>query len=166
MSKQVNDEDKQLNIWLPENLKVYLDEHARREKKSRKTIIIELLEQDRARRQGETIEQESLPLFREVLQTEMRKFLAQQRSNLQDDLDDQFQKILSELEELVPPHMLTRIAKLATRAVRDGGINRHLLYSSLSKTHGPQFAASAYDDAERQVNEELARPRPKERKAE
>src|SRR5438270_7126855 len=90
MSKQVNDEDKQLNVWLPENLKVYLDERARREKKSRKTIIIELLEQDRARWQGETIEQESLPLFREVLQTEMRKFLAQQRSNLQDDLDDQF----------------------------------------------------------------------------
>ena len=166
MSKQLNDEGKQLNVWLPEGLKMYLDERARRENKHRKTIIVELLEQDRARQQGEFIEQESLPLFREVLQTELRKFLAQQRSNLQDDLDDQFQKIISELEELVPPHMLTRIAKLATRAVRDGGINRHLLYSSLSKAHGSQFAEKAYDDAEKQVNEELARPKPKERKAE
>lgn len=166
MGKQINDEDKQLNVWVPEYLKTYLDERSKREKKPRNAIIVELLEQDRARRQGEFIEQESLPLFREVLQTEMRKFLAQQRSNLQDDLDDQYQKIMTELEELVPPHMLTRVAKLATRAVRDGGINRHLLYSSLSKAHGSQFAEKAYDDAERQVNEELARPKPKERKAE
>jgi DNA-binding phage protein len=166
VSKQMNDEGKQLNVWLPENLKIYLDERAKRENKHRKTIIIELLEQDRARQQGELVEQESLPLFREALQTEMRKFLALQRSNLQDDLDDLFQKIMSELEELVPPYILTRIAKLMTRAVRDGGINRHLLYSSLSKAHGPQFAEKAYDDAEKQVNEELARPKPKERKAE
>ena len=166
MGKQLNDEGKQLNVWLPEDLKVYLDTRAEQEKKHRRTIIIELLEQDRARRLGELVEQESLPLFREVLQTVLRKFLAQQRSNQQDDLDDLFQKIISELEEMVPPHMLTRIAKLATRAVRDGGINRHLLYSSLSKAHGSQFAEKAYDDAERQVSEELARPKPKERKSE
>ena len=158
--------DKQLNVWIPEDLKIYLDERAEREDKHRNTIIAELLEQDRARRQGELVEQQSLPLFREVLQTELRKFLAQQRSNQQDDLDDLHQKILSEFEELVPPNILTRIAKLATRTVRDSSINRHLLYAQVSKAHGPEFADKAYDDAEKQTNDELLRPKPKERKAE
>ena len=166
MSKQLNDEDKQLNIWLPEDLKMYLDTRAKQEKKHRKTIIIELLEQDRARQQGELVEQESLPLFREALQTELRKFLAQQRSNQQDDLDDQYQKIVAELEELVPPNILTKIAKLVTRTVRDSSINRHLLYALVSKMHGPEFADKAYDDAEKQTNEDMLRPKPKERKAE
>lgn len=158
--------DKQLNVWISEDLKMYLDERAEREDKHRNTIIAELLEQDRARRQGELIEQQSLPLFREVLQTELRKFLAQQRSNQQDDLDDLYQKIVAELEELVPPNTLTKIAKLVTRTVRDSSINRFLLYASVSKAHGPEFADKAYDDAEKKTNEEMLRPKPKERKTE
>jgi len=157
---------KQLNVWIREDLKLYLDKRAKQEDKHRNIIIAELLEQDRARRQGELLEQQTLPLFQEILQTELRKFLAQQRSNQQDDLDDLYQKILAELEELVPPNMLTRIAKLATRTVRDSSINRHLLYTSLSKPYGPEFTDKAYDDAERRVNDELTRPKPKERKAE
>ncbi len=76
--------DKQLNVWIPEDLRNYVAERAEHENSRMTKIIIELIRQDMARHHGELIEQNSLVILREIVAAEMRQAHAQLRRDLRD----------------------------------------------------------------------------------
>lgn len=76
--------DKQLNVWIPEDLRNYVAERAEHENSTMTKIIIELIRQDMARHHGELIEQNSLVILREIVAAEMRQAHAQLRRDLRD----------------------------------------------------------------------------------
>src|SRR5690348_15283174 len=131
--------EQQLNVWIPEEYKNALVQRAKREDRSVKAIIVELIEQDLARQRGEVIEQQSLPLLREMIVTEVRKAVAQLRQDL---LDDIRREVIGTMQ-----NSHTRLSKLVTRTVRDSGVIRRLLYALVAKFAGIAFAGKAYQDA-------------------
>lgn len=150
----------QLNIWITKEAKQYLDERYEQEGCHLKEQIEEFIRKDMAIRRGEVIEQQSLPLINELIEAKLRKHLAQLRTDLQDDL---YRDIVAEITDTIE-RQTTKIGKIATRAARDGGINRHMHFTSLSKAYGPEFAEKAYKDAKEQTNAELMRPKDRERR--
>jgi glutamyl-tRNA reductase len=144
--------EQQLNVWIPEAYKNALTKKAEREGRSLKAIVVELIEQDIARQQGEAMERESLPIIRAIIHEEVRKAMAELYTKLHDAM---LRDIRDALKEYVHQGD-TRLAKLMTRTVRDSGIIRRLLYALVSKTTGREFAAKAYDHAEQQTFKELS----------
>ncbi len=144
--------EKQLNVWIDSNLKDALAERAKREKKSVTDLTEDILRQDMARQNGEIIEQQALPIIREIVTTEVRKGMAQ----LLNDLRDELHLDLMEEIKTVTHRSDDRIAKLVVRAVRDAGISRRLVIAHLSKAYGPDFARSAYESAKEDAGKELA----------
>ena len=144
--------DKQLNVWIDGHLKDALAERAKREKRSVTDLTEAILQQDMARTSGEIVEQQALPIMREVVTTEVRKTMTQLLSDLRDELH------LDLMEEIktVMRHSDDRLAKLLVRAIRDTGIGRHLVMVHLSEAYGPDFASSAYENAMQDVGKELA----------
>ena len=144
--------EKQLNVWIDSDLKVALAERAKREKKSVTDLTEEILRQDMARQNGEIIEQQALPIIRDIVTTEVRKGMAQLLGDLRDELH---QDLLEEIKT-VSRHSDDRLAKLVVRAIRDAGISRRLVVAHLSKAYGPDFARSAYESAKEDAGKELA----------
>lgn len=145
-------EEKQLNVWIDSSLKDALTERAKREKKSVTDLTEDILRQDMARQNGEVIEQQSLPIIREIVTMELRKGMAQ----LLRDLRDEMHVDLMEEIKTVSSHSDDRLTKLIVRAVRDAGISRRLVIAHLSKAYGPDFARSAYESAQEDAGKELA----------
>ena len=144
--------EKQLNVWIDSDLKDALAERAKREKKSVTDLTEDILLQDMARQNGEMIEQQALPIIREIVTTEVRKGVAQLLNDLRNELH------LDLMEEIKTVARLSddRVAKLVVRAVRDAGISRRLVIAHLSKAYGPDFAKSAYESAKEDAGKELA----------
>jgi len=116
-------------------------------------IADELLALGIATKRGEVIEQQSLPVIRDIVQTELRKTLAQQRSDLREDMGLEFTNKLKALQRASD----NRLAALMVRALRDSNIARRLIYAMLARTHGPDFALRAYEDAKEKAGKEIAR---------
>ncbi len=144
--------EKQLNVWIDSDLKDALTERAKREKTSVTDLTEDILRQDMARQNGEIIEQQALPIIREIVTTEVRKGIAQ----LLNDLRNELHPDLMEEIKMVTRISDDRLAKLVVRAVRDAGISRRLVIAHLSKAYGPDFARSAYESAKEDAGKELA----------
>ncbi len=144
--------DKQLNVWIDSHLKDALAERAKQEKRSLTDLTEAILRQDMARKTGEVIEQQALPIIREVVTTEVRKGMAQLLNDLRDELH------LDLMEEIKTAMHLgdDRLARLVVRAIRDAGMSRRLIIAHLSKVYGPDFASDAYECAMEDVGRELA----------
>jgi|SRR6266699_4127068 len=145
--------DQRLNMWIPEELKVYLAERAKNEERGMNQIVVDLIRQEMARQQGAVVEQQSLPVIREIVQTELRKALAQQRSDLREDMNLEFTNELKALTRASD----NRLAALMVRGLRDSNVARRLTYAMLARTHGPDFANRAYEDAREKAGRDLAR---------
>ena len=158
--KRPSNGKEQLNVWITKEAKQYLDERYEQEGWYLNEQIEEFIRKDMAVRRGEVVEQQSLPLINELIETKLRKHLAQFRTDLQDDL---YRDIVAEITDKIERSTI-KIGKITTRAARDGGINRHMHYTSLSKAYGPEFAEKVYQDAKEQTNEELMRPKNRERR--
>ena len=116
-------------------------------------VIEELLQLGLSLKNGEVIEQHSLPIIREIVQTELLKAHAQLRSDLRDDHKTEKQEISRGIKE--SEHRLgDRLAALIVRAIREGGISRRMLFTVLSK-EDPELAMAAYEDAKAKVGKEL-----------
>jgi uncharacterized protein YqeY len=144
--------EKQLNVWIDGDLKDALAERAKREKKSVTDLTEDILRQDMARQNGEVIEQQSLPVIREIVTLEIRRAMAQ----LFKDLRGEMHGDLMEEIKRVSSHSDDRLTKLIVRAVRDAGISRRLVIAHLSKAYGPDFARSAYESAQEDAGKDLA----------
>src|SRR6266516_2023802 len=142
--------DKQLNVWIPEELRNYVAQRAEQERHGMNTVIADLIREDMARRNGQLAEQSSLVVFREIVASELQKSSAQLRRDLREDreyeAESQFEWFKKQFD---------RLAGLMVMAVRNGGIARRLTYSMLSKTHGANFAKAAYEDAREKARQEL-----------
>jgi hypothetical protein len=144
--------DKRLNAWISEDCKDYLMERAGREKRGMNKVITDMIRQERAREQGAIIEQHSLPIIRDIVQTELKKQLAQLRLDLREDMQLEF---TNEIKALLRAHT-DRLAALIVRTFRHANITQRLTYAMLSKSHGIEFARHAFEDASEKAGRDLA----------
>ncbi len=147
----------QLNVWIPKDLKDYVADRAKREDKPGMNVVIaNLIRQERAREQGEVVEQQSLPVLQEIVRKEVRQALAEHRRDTRDDRAEEIEEQRNYLRK-----GFDRLAALTVNAIRSAGIGRRLSYSLLAKAYGSTFALSAYEDAKEKAQRELA-PRARE----
>jgi hypothetical protein len=150
--KRREDGKVQLNIWISKEAKEYLDERYEREGVHRYEQIESYIRRDMAAHRGEIVEQQSLPVISEIVDTTLRKYTAQLRADLRDDM----RLDILEPMKTVSRNSDDRLASLIVRAVRDAGIIRRLLYALMAKTQGPEFAREAYEKAKARSGQELA----------
>ncbi len=142
----------QLNVWISAEAKQFLDECYEREGRHLYEQIEGYIRQDMAAHRGEVIEQQSLPVIGELVDTTLRKYTAQLRADLREDM----RLDILEPMKTVSRNSDDRLASLIVRAVRDAGILRRLLYALVAKTFGPEFASEAYENAKARSGQELA----------
>ncbi len=142
--------DKQLNVWLPEELRNHVAKRAEQEKRGMNAIIAELIQHDIAQRHSEMVESNSLAVVREMMAEEIRQAHAQLRRSLRDDREAE-----AELHHEWVQKQIDRLAGLSVMAIRNAGIARRLVYTVLSKSYGPGLAKVAHDDAREKVQLEL-----------
>jgi gamma-glutamylcysteine synthetase len=142
----------QLNVWISVEAKQYLDERFEREGRHLYEQIEDYIRKDMAAHRGEIIEQQSLPVISEIVDTKLRKALAQLRADIREDM----QLDILEATKTMMRNSDNRLAGLIVRAVRDAGIIRRLLYALVAKTFGPEFARDAYENAQAKAGQELA----------
>ncbi len=141
----------QLNVWIPKELRDYVEDKKKRENKPGMNIVIaDLIRQERAREQGEVIEQQSLPVLQELIRKEVRQALAEHRRNVHDDRQQEMEEQNTSLRK-----GFDRIAALTVNAIRNAGIGRRLSYSLLAKAYGSTFALEAFEDAKEKAKREL-----------
>ncbi|HYU75263.1 MAG TPA: hypothetical protein VEL31_21555 [Ktedonobacteraceae bacterium] len=142
----------QLNVWIAKDLKDYLADRAKRDNKQGMNVVVaDLIRQERAREQGEVVEQQSLPVLQEMMRHEIRQALADHRREVRDDraleLDEQRDYLRKGFD---------RMAALIVHAIRNAGIGRRLAYAVLAKAHGTSFAQNVFEDAKEKTQRELA----------
>ena len=142
----------QLNVWISLEAKQHLDERFKQEGRHLNEQIEDLIRKDMAIHHGEIVEQQSLPVISEIIETKLRKATAQLRSDLREDM----QLEMIEQIKTITRNSDNRLASLIVRAVRDAGIIRRLLYALMAKTHGAAFATEAYENAREKAGQELA----------
>jgi hypothetical protein len=145
-------EKKRLDVWIQAGIRDYVAQEALREGRPMNALTNDLLAHAIACRRGEMIEQQSLPIIREIIQTELRKTGAQLRSELREDAQ---LEIVAEIKSL-GRRSDDRLAALLVRAIRDAQISRRLVYVLLAKTFGAPFATEAYDNAREKTGQDLA----------
>jgi hypothetical protein len=151
-------EDKRIDAWIPGDCKDYLMERAKQEDRSMNQLLAELIQQERAREQGAVIEQQSLPVIREIVQSELRKQLAQQRLDLREDMHLEF---VNEIKTLLRASD-NRIAAFLVKIFRHANIGQRLIYTVLARAHGSDYAAKVYEDASQKAGRDLRTPLPRE----
>jgi len=143
---------KRLDVQIAAEYYDYIKEQAERTGRTMNAVADDLLAQAIAHRRGEVIEQQSLPVIREIIQTEFRKQRAELRADRREDMALEFTNEFKAVQRASD----NRLASLIVRAVRDSGIGRRLMYTMIAKTHGPDFAARAYEDAAAKAGRDLA----------
>jgi hypothetical protein len=116
------------------------------------TIADELIAIGIAVKRGEVIEQQSLPVIREIVTTELRKGLSAQRDALREDMALEFTNEIKAITRASD----NRLAALIVKALRDANIGRRLMYTILAKAYGTTFAMQAYEDASQKAGRDLA----------
>lgn len=118
----------------------------------------ELLRAGLSLKKGEIIEQQSLPVIRDIMENTLSKALAQ----LHLDLKNQIRTELRQEEASIIAEMKARerrsddrLAGLIIRAIREGGISRRMLFTYLAKEDS-QFAMEVYEDALAKVGKDIA----------
>jgi hypothetical protein len=146
--------DKQLNVWIRSDLREAIKEVAEREGRTMTALVEEFLAQGIARLRGEVIEQQSLPVVREAIQSEIGHANVQLYHALRELLRTEFLDELKAVEKKGDD----RLAALLVRAIREGGIARRMIYPLLARIVSESFAATAYQDAVEKTGKDLARP--------
>ncbi len=142
----------QLNVWISAEAKQYLDECFEREGRHLYEQIEDYIRKDMAAHRGEVVEQQSLPVISELVDTTLRKYMMQLRTELREDMQ------LEVIEQIktITRNSDNRLAGLIVRTVRDAGIIRRMLYALVAKTHGTDFASEAYESAREKAGQELS----------
>jgi hypothetical protein len=146
---------KQLNVWIPEDLREYVARRSEDEKQPMNAIIADLIRDDIVKRNEDLIEQNTLIMLQEMIaatvRTEVRKAHVQLRHELREDHHSEAEAFFVRFQ-----NALDRLVSLLVLAIRSSGIARRLIYAFLSKNHGASFAKAVYDDAREKVAQELA----------
>jgi hypothetical protein len=143
--------DVQLNVWIDKQYKDQLEQWKTHENKPGMNVIVEeLIKAEMARRSGKVIEQESLPVIREIVRAEVREATAELRRELRLD---------RELEQTAQRDYLRksfdRIAGLTIHAIRNAGFAHRYGYALLAKLVSIEFAQKAQEDSRKKIEREL-----------
>ena len=142
--------DKQLNIWIPEDLKVYLASRAEQEKQGMNSIVSDLIREDMARRSGAIVEEQSLPVIREIVASELRQMHAQLRRDLRFDREreaDVFRDFLLK--------QVNRLVGLIVQAIRNASYAYRFGFTLIAREHGRDYALATLNDAKEKTDQEL-----------
>ena len=150
--KQSSNGKYQLNVWISEQADAYLTQCYERDGRHRNEIIERLIQQDIAVHAGERVERQSLPVINESIDTALRKYTAQLRTDLREDM----QLEIVEAVRTISRASDNRLAGLIVRTMRDAGIIRRMLFAFVAKRFGTEFATEAYEDAKAKAGAELA----------
>jgi hypothetical protein len=146
--------NKQLNVWIRSDLREAIKEVAEREGRTMTALVEEFVAQGIARLRGEVIEQQSLPVVREAIHSEIGQANARLYQALRELLRTEMLDALKVIEKKGDD----RLAALLVRAIREGGIARRMIYPLLARLVSESFAATAYQDAAEKTGRDLARP--------
>ena len=149
---------KRLDVTINSDLRDFIAEEAERTGKAMNTVTDELLSHAVAYRRGEMIEQQSLPVIREIVQSELRKSVAQLLLDFRETL---LVELLHEIKEVTRTSD-NRIISLIVRMMRDTGIARRMVYAVTSKLVSPTFASQAFEDAREKTGKDIATRQNKE----
>jgi hypothetical protein len=149
---------KRLDVAISSDLRDFIAEEADRTGKPMNIVTDELLGRAVAHRRGEVIEQQSLPIIREIVQSELRKSLAQLLIDLREAL---LVELLNGIKETMRASD-NRIVSLLVRVMRDAGIARRMIYALISKLVSTTFAAQAFEDAREKTGKDIANRQNKE----
>jgi hypothetical protein len=143
--------DVQLNVWIDKHYKDQLEQWKQHESKPGMNVIIEeLIKAEMARRSGKIVEQESLPVIREIVRAEVREATAELRRELRLD---------REIEQTAQRDYLRksfdRIAALTIHAIRNSGFAQRFGYALLARLVSVEFAQKAHEDAKKKVERQL-----------
>jgi hypothetical protein len=142
-----------LNIYVNPDISSAVRELAGHEEQRISKVGEELIALGLSIKKGEIIEQQSLPVIQEIVQSEVRKALAQLRTDLREDMQMEF---TNQIKALIRASD-NRLAALIVRTIRDSNVARRLIYAMLARSHGPDFANRAYEDAKEKAGRDLAR---------
>ena len=145
---------KRLDVTISSDFYDFIKETSEQSGIPMNTITDKLLGNAIALKRGEIIEQQSLPIIREIVQTELRKQLAQQRENIWEDMSLEFTNEFKAVTRASD----NRLAALIVKAVRDSAIARRMIYALTAKTHGTDFASRAYEDSREKAGKETRQP--------
>lgn len=148
---------KRLDVQVRAEYRDYIYAESDRTGRNLNAIADELLGIALAFKNGEIVEQQSLPVIREIVQTELRRTKAELRIEIREDMNLQ---IVHPLNEAIGKG-INRVASLVSRALRDTGTIRRLVYTVLARAYGPEFAEDTFMDAREKASRELA-PKPKQ----
>jgi len=115
-------------------------------------ITDELISIGIAVKRGEIIEQQSLPVIREIIDISLRKQLARQRDAIREDMQLEFTNEIKAITRSSD----NRLAALIVKTLRDANIARRLMYTLLAKAYGSQFAMTAYEDASQKAGRDIS----------
>jgi hypothetical protein len=142
-----------LNIYLSPTLSATIRELAGNEEQRISKIAEELLEIGLSVKRGELIEQQSLPVIREIVQSELRKATAQLRMDVREDMSLEFTNEIKALTRASD----NRLAALLVRIGRDASTAYRLVFTLLAEMKNPSFAKATLDYARAQAGAELSR---------
>lgn len=146
-----------LNIYINPTLSATIRELAGNEEQKISKLAEELLEIGLSVKRGEVIEQQSLPVIRDIVQSELRKATAQLREGFREDMSLEFTNEFKAVQRASD----NRLAALLVRACRDSITGRRLIYTLLAKMYGPDFAMLTYETARERTGKELSERRHK-----
>lgn len=134
---------KRLEAMIDEDNFNYIKDESERSGIPMNVIADDLIAKGLAIKRGEIIEQQSLPIIRNIVQTELRKANAQLRTDLQEDMQ---LELTNEIKSLFRASD-NRIAAFLVKIFRHANIAQRLAYATLAKTSNPDFAMRAFEDA-------------------
>lgn len=116
-------------------------------------IADELLALGMSIKRGELIEQQSLPVIREIVHSELRKQLTDLRMHMREDLVMEFTTELKAVQRASD----NRLAALLVRIGRDAHIALRLVFSQLALAYGRPRAMEVYEDAKEKAGAAVSR---------
>ena len=150
--------EKQLNVWIDGDLKDALAVRAEEEQTTMKYLVEGILRQDMARTRGEIMEQQAMPVVRNIVQSELNRSMAQLRNDLREDMQAEIvEKIRS-----MTRNTDNRLAGLIVRTVRETGILRRMVFALTSRLVNYAFALETYENAKEKAGQELSKSTKKE----
>jgi hypothetical protein len=146
---------KRLDANIPADLHAALNDQAQEQNRTVTNVAIGYLRAGIARDKGEVIEQQSLPVLREIVQSELAKAIAQIQAGLREEFGRQLQEVQSELKRLNAQNT-SRLAALQIKSLREAGVSRRLVTMLAETSVSATFSQEALERARAETGRDLA----------
>jgi len=139
---------KQLNVWLPEELRKHVERRAKEEECGMNQIVADLIREDIARQSNEFVERGLLTALQEMIRREVHQASAQLRFDVRTDCEQFVESSFGNLSD-----QYDWLGDLLLSSARNVRIVRRLMYVSLVRTYGLNAANEVYDEAKERAQQ-------------